>query len=62
MDRKLDHLFGGKPGAAENARSSMRKTYGAKGGDEGLLGHRPQARAQSQDGQEPETWQALNGR
>ena len=33
-----DHLFGGKPGAAEKARGSMRKTYGAKHGDEVFWG------------------------
>lgn len=30
---KLDRLFGGKPGAAENTRQNMRKTYGRTEGD-----------------------------
>jgi hypothetical protein len=29
----LDKIFGGKPGAAQDARAAMRKTYGAKDGD-----------------------------
>ena len=33
MASRLDRLFGGKPGAAENTRQSMRKTYGRAGGD-----------------------------
>lgn len=30
---RLDKIFGGKPGAAEETRAAMRKTYGAKDGD-----------------------------
>ena len=30
---RLDRLFGGKPGAAENTRQNMRKTYGRAEGD-----------------------------
>lgn len=29
----LDKIFGGKPGAAEETRAAMHKTYGAKGGE-----------------------------
>jgi hypothetical protein len=31
---KYDHLFGGKPGAAEEAKRSMRRTYGRTKGDQ----------------------------
>lgn len=30
---RLDKLFGGQPGAAEKARSSMHKTYGRQNGE-----------------------------
>jgi hypothetical protein len=31
--RNYDRLFGGAPGAAEKARASMKKSYGAKRGE-----------------------------
>lgn len=31
---RYDKLFGGKPGAAEKARGQMRRTYGAKKGEQ----------------------------
>lgn len=30
---KIDRLFGGKPGAADQTRQNMRKTYGRAEGD-----------------------------
>lgn len=33
MASKLDRLFGGKPGAADNTRAQMRKTYGRVEGE-----------------------------
>jgi hypothetical protein len=33
MPSRLDKFFGGKPGAAERARASMRRTYGPKKGE-----------------------------
>lgn len=35
---RLDKLFGGKPGSAEQARQSMRRTYGPKKGDDVFRG------------------------
>jgi hypothetical protein len=29
----LDKIFGGKPGAADETRAAMRRTYGVKDGD-----------------------------